>query len=146
MGVDPMRQTIRANCLIVPTVIGHLVREFLLYSMEHGGSEVAAEAKRVADVVSGQNKGFPLLERENPIWMASWLRDQIPESVKEADEPVTVVQHALAAGALIVRHLLEQAGHDEERAQAYLYLFVQDWTKLFQGVPMQRQWISTPKS
>jgi hypothetical protein len=112
-------------------VIRQLIGEFLAYSLEHGGTEITDEAMRVARQVAAQE----------PSRIATWLLHEIPEFVEQAEEPVEMIQHALAGGALVVRHLLEQSGADVDRAQSIIYLFTQEFCCLFLGVAMKHQWI-----
>jgi len=118
------------------TAVGDLVRQFLAYSLEHGGTGITDEAMRVARILAGQD----------PAPLVAWLLDQVPELIEEAEEPVEAIQHALAGGALIARHLLDQSGANAARAQSLIYLFAQDWTRLFTGLPMKRQWIRKPST
>jgi hypothetical protein len=116
--------------------VGDIVRQFIAYSLEHGGTQITAEAMRVARVLAGQD----------PTRLVARLLDQIPQLVEAAEEPVEVIQHALAGGALIARHLLDQCAADVDRAQSLIFLFAQDWTRLFTGLPMKRQWVERPST
>lgn len=110
---------------------GKLVRSFIAYSLVHGGADVVVEAERVAR----------LLDKLQGASLGQLLREQIPDFTTDARDPIRVIQQALAGGALIARHLFNQCGDDADRAQSLIFLFAQDWTRLFAGAAMKRQWV-----
>jgi hypothetical protein len=131
--------------LVDPHVIGRLLSEFLNVSFSQQGPELLNASRTLAGILAGEDPGYQPSGQWNPSGLAAHLRRELPQATKKTEDDVTAIQEVVVLGALVSRHLLQQAA-SKDQAAAYLRLFLQDWTRLMLGIPMQRRWVEAPHS